>query len=153
MATRQVSHEVTIARDPEAIFDYITDPSRWHEWSPSYLPTNRSFRAQASGQQFDIVAKQPLLPLLPLKVTSTLHYVVSRTDRPYLWEVEADSDLVDIVTSYTLSRAEEGTVCKRHLRYATKHWLRYAEPLFLKTRIASRAQSSLEQLKMNLEPH
>lgn len=151
MASHQFFHEITIQCDPEAVFDYVTDPNRWHEWFSSSLPANLVVEAQTPGESFEVKTAQRLLKFAPFKLVRSLHCTISKSDRPYLWEVEAESALVSAVTSYTLSRAEEGTIFKRQFHYTTKGWLSYAEPLFFRRRIASQARESLEKLKEKLE--
>lgn len=151
MATQQFFHETTIACEPEVVFDYITAPRHWHEWFSSSLPSRVKVEAQRAGQRFEMMTAQRPLGFAPFKLPYPLHCTVSKSDRPYLWEVEAESDLVTAVTSYTLSHTEEGSIVKRQFRYATKGWLRYAEPLLFRKWIVSQASQSLEKLKKNLE--
>lgn len=150
MASRQFFHEITIACRPEAAFDYLTNPNRWHEWTAS-LPAKLDVEPQIPGRHFEVKTVQRPLKFLPIKVARLLRCTVSKSDRPYLWEVEAESTLVSAITSYTLSQAEEGTILKRQFSYTTKGWLRYAEPLLFRRRIMSQARQSLEKLRQNVE--
>ena len=42
---RVIENTIDIARSPQQVFDYVTQPWRWHEWHPS----SRSARAQPSA--------------------------------------------------------------------------------------------------------
>jgi hypothetical protein len=154
MASRQFFHDIIVACDAEDVFDYVTDPGSWHEWSsasvpPSTVPPSQP-SAQKAGSQFQVQTVQRPIPFLPLTFSHTLTCTVCKLDRPYLWEVAAESPLVETITSYTLSRCEEGTTLKRQFRYTPKSWTRIAEPL-LRRRIQRHTAASLSNLKSALE--
>lgn len=151
MATRQFFSEVIIHCEPEEVFDYITDPQYWREWFSSSLPARLDVDGQSAGQSFQVKLDRRLFRFAPVRPPRSLRCTISKSDRPYLWEVVADSEQVQTITSYTLSRSDEGTVCKRQFRYSTKGWVKYVEPLFLRRRIRSQARRSLEKVKSNAE--
>lgn len=151
MASQQLFHEITIACDTEVVFDYVTDPVYWHEWFSASLPTEADFNPQLAGEQFRVQTVQRPVKLLPLTLSHSVLCTVCKCDRPYLWEVAAKSPLVEAITSYTLSRAEEGTILKRHFRYTPRRWLRYAEPALFRRRVRRQATESLSRLKTALE--
>lgn len=150
MTSHQFFHEVTIACATEVVFDYITEPACWREWFSASLPTAQDINAQRTGEQFRMVTVQRPATTIPFSLKHTVTCRVCKCDRPYLWEVAAESKLVEAITSYTLSHAEEGTILKRHFRYTPRSWLRYAEPIF-RRRIREQAQASLANLKAALE--
>lgn len=151
MPSRQFFHEITIACAPESVFDYVTDPNRWNEWFALTLPAKLDAEPQAPGQRFEMKTVQQLFKPLPIKLVRSVQCTICKSDRPYLWEVAAESGLVSTITSYTLSRADEGTILKRQFSYTTKGWLRYAEPVLFRRRIVSQAQKSLYRLKDKVE--
>jgi uncharacterized protein YndB with AHSA1/START domain len=150
MASHQFFHDITIGRDTETVFDYVTDPASWHEWFSASLPAKGNLDAQRAGEQFRLETVQRPAKIIPLPFRHTVTCTVCKCDRPYLWEVSAESPLLEAVTSYTLSRSRHGTLLKRHFRYTPKHWLKYLEPVF-RQRIRQEAQKSLANLKTALE--
>ncbi|MCW8196603.1 SRPBCC family protein [Proteobacteria bacterium 005FR1] len=151
MMGQQFFHEITIACDTETVFDYVTDPVHWHEWFSSSLPDKRELNPQLAGEQFRVQTMQRPLSLLPLALSHSVVCTVCKCDRPYLWEVTAESPLVEAITSYSLSRSEEGTILKRQFRYTPRRWLRYAEPALFRRRVRQQARESLSRLKAALE--
>lgn len=147
----QYFHEITIDRDPEAVFDYVTDPSRWHEWFSASQPARINLDPQKVDESFELATTFRMLPGLPFHITQDLKCRVSKCDRPYLWEVEAESQLLRAITSYTLSRNNGGTVLKRNFCYAFNHRYRVLEPVLFRRRIAAQAELSLQRLKGRLE--
>lgn len=151
MATRQFFNEVVIHCQPEDVFDYITDPRHWRDWFSSTLPPRIDIDGQAPGESFEITMERKTFRFAPLPLPYSMRCTISKSDRPYLWEVMADSEQVQTISSYTFSRSEEGTVCKRQFRYSTRGWMNYLEPLFLRRTIRSQARRNLEQIKRNVE--
>lgn len=151
MASQQFFHEITIACDTESVFDYVTDPAYWHEWFSASLPTEGDLDPKSAGEQFRVLTVQRPIKLLPLTLSHSVLCTVCKCDRPYLWEVTAESPLVEAITSYSLSRSEEGTILKRQFRYTPRRWLRYAEPALFRRRVRHQARESLSRLKMALE--
>lgn len=147
----QYFHEVTVRRQPEQVFDYVTDPNRWHEWFSAAKPARVDFDAQKAGESFDLSTSYRLFSFLPFHLIRDLRCRVSKSDRPYLWEVEADSPMVKAITSYTLSRVEEGTVLKRQFSYRFKGRYRYFEPWLFRRRVTAQAELSLQRVKQCLE--
>lgn len=144
-------HEVTVARDPEAVFDYVTNPNRWHEWFSASQPARIDLDPQQPDETFELNTSFRLLPFLPFRLMQDMHCRVSKSDRPYLWEVEAESPMVRAIASYTLSRGEGGTILKRKFCYSFKGNYRLMEPLLLRRRVAAQADLSLQRLKQQLE--
>lgn len=151
MFSHQYFHEVTVARAPEAVFDYVTDPNRWHEWFSASRPTRVDLNPQQAGESFQLTTSFRWFPVLPFQLVQDIQCRVSKSDRPYLWEVEAESPIIKAITTYTLSRVEEGTILKRQFTYCFKGAYRYLEPLLLRRRVSAQAQLSLERLKQRLE--
>lgn len=151
MASQQFFHDITIACDAISVFDYVTDPRCWHEWFSASLPITTDLNPQQTGERFPVKTVQRPIRLLPLGLSHTLLCTVCKCDRPYLWEISAESPLVDAITSYSLSHADSGTVLKRQFRYTTKRWLRYAEPVLFRKRVQRQARESLSNLKAVLE--
>ncbi|MGQ9427547.1 SRPBCC family protein [Gilvimarinus sp. F26214L] len=151
MATHQFFHEITIAREPEVVFDYVTDPKRWHEWFSLSTPPTVETDGQTPGDRFTVRTVRRGPQFLPFSLVRSVCCTITKSDRPYLWELEAQSVILDAVTSYTLSHSEEGTVFKRQFSYTTKGWLRYVEPVLLRKAIAVQSRRSLERLRDKLQ--
>jgi hypothetical protein len=151
MSTQHFSNEVQIDCDPKSIFDYVTNPNKWHEWYPSSQPSNKEYRASEVGQTFEIVTVQKPITSLPFTIKKTLTYTVSKSEHARIWEITATSDLVDSTTSYTLTPLANGTSFKREFRYVTKSWLKIIEPISLRKSIIAQARAGLDNLKARVE--
>lgn len=150
MTSHQFFDDILIDADAETVFDYVTDSACWHEWFPMSLPAPADLDTQRAGLQFQIQTVQRPASIIPVSLRHTVTCTICKCDRPYLWELSAESLLVEAVTSYTLSRSEQGTILKRQFRYTPTHWLRYVEPVF-RQRIRQQARTSLAKLKAALE--
>lgn len=144
-------HDIVVAREPETVFDYVTNPNRWHEWFLASQPASIDLDPQQPDETFELMTKYRLLPFLPFRLMQDLHCRVSKSDRPYLWEVEAESPMIRAIVSYTLSRGEGGTIIKRKFCYSSKGRYRLMEPLLLRRRVANQLNLSLQRLKQQLE--
>lgn len=151
MSDKYFSHEVEIACDPETIFEYVTNPNRWHEWYPSSQPTNEEYKAQETGQKFEILTVQRPIKALPFEITKQLAYTVIKSEPASIWEISASSDLVNSTTTYTLQKIKKGTLFKREFKYTTKGWLKIIEPILLRKSIFSQAGEGLNNLKARIE--
>ncbi len=151
MSAQYFSNEVQIDCDPKSVFEYVTNPNRWHEWYPSSQPSNKEYITSEVGQKFEIVTVQKPIKLLPFKIKKALTYTVSKSEHARIWEITATSDLVDSTTSYTLTPIANGTAFKREFRYITKSWLKIIEPILLRKSIVAQARVGLENLKARVE--
>ncbi len=151
MSTQHFVNEVQINCDPESVFEYVTNPDRWHEWYPSSQPSDKEQRASEVGQKFEIVTVQKPIKLIPFTIKKTLTYTVSKSEHARSWEINATSDLVDSTTSYTLTPLANGTSFKREFRYVTKSWLTIVEPILLRKSIIAQARAGLNNLKAMVE--
>ncbi|SDU15900.1 SRPBCC family protein [Halopseudomonas salegens] len=151
MSAQHFLNEVQIVCDPESVFEYVTNPNRWHEWYPSSQPSNKEYRASEVGQTFEIVTVQKPIKLLPFTIKKALTYTVYKSEYAKIWEVTATSSLVDSTTSYTLTPIANGTSFKREFRYVTKSWLKIIEPIFLRKSIIAQARVGLNNLKARVE--
>src|SRR5690606_27895280 len=151
MASHQFFHEITIARQPEVIFDYVTDPNHWHEWFSPSLPAQVEVDAREAGSRFQVGIMQRPFPPLPIRVERRFDCVVTKVDRPYLFELEAHFEMMDAITSYTLSTTEGGTVFTLQFRYTVLGWLHFSEHFIFRRRAMHRALISLVGLRQRLE--
>src|SRR5690606_3535643 len=100
---------------------------------------------------FQLHTTHRVIRFLPFHLVRELHCHVSKSDRPYLWEVEAESTMVKAITSYTLSRVDEGTLLKRQFSYRFKGNYHFFEPWLFRRRVTAQARLSLRRLKQCLE--
>ncbi|GAA6133212.1 hypothetical protein NBRC116188_00010 [Oceaniserpentilla sp. 4NH20-0058] len=140
-----------IACDPKLIFDYVTNSNRWHEWYPSSEPSNEQYFANEVGHKFEIVTVQKPISILPFLIKKTLSYTVSKLEYGKIWQIHASSDLIDSITTYTLTPIKEGTLFKREFRYTTRGWLSILEPVLLRKNIIFQASAGLNNLKEIIE--
>ncbi len=151
MSEQYFSNEVKIACEPNLIFDYVTNPNRWHEWYPSSEPSNDEYVANEVGHKFEIVTVQKPISILPLSIRKTLNYTVSKFEYAKTWEINTSSNLLGSITTYTLTPIKEGTLFKREFRYTTRGWLSILEPILLRKSIISQAFVGMSNLKEIIE--
>jgi len=70
-------NEIEIAVTAKDLFNYVTQPWLWHEWHPSSISAKAAHSFLATGDDFEeIIEVQPLAPLPPRLVRTTLYEVI-----------------------------------------------------------------------------
>jgi hypothetical protein len=73
------------------LYDYVTQPWRWHEWHPSSRSARASVSVLAAGDTFDeVIELQPFAPL-PIRLRRETHYRVEVVERHRAFEVFGDT--------------------------------------------------------------
>lgn len=136
----RISQERFIQAPTEAVYDYVTQPDRWHEWHPTSLGaetgTSGSLPVGARFTEF--------IDLLGIRVP--MSYRVQIALRPDEFKTVFTSLAVDGSIHYFLQAHRDGTLFKRVLIYETE--LQLAS---LHERMIELSSVALDQLKQRLE--
>jgi uncharacterized protein YndB with AHSA1/START domain len=136
----RISQERFIQAPTEAVYDYVTQPDRWHEWHPTSLGaetgTSGSLPVGARFTEF--------IDLLGIRVPMSYRVQIAR--RPEEFKTVFTSLAVDGSIHYFLQAHRDGTLFKRVLIYETE--LQLAS---LHERMIELSSVALDQLKQRLE--
>ncbi|MFL1544623.1 SRPBCC family protein [Pseudomonas sp. O39] len=136
----QISQERFIQAPPEIVYDYVTQPDRWHEWHPTSLSADTGTTGSlAVGARFT-----EIIDLLGVRVP--LSYRVQVACRPSEFKTVFTSLAVDGTIHYFLQAYRGGTLFKRVLTYETELQL-----ATLHERMIALSAIALDQLKHRLE--
>ncbi|MGR3885661.1 SRPBCC family protein [Pseudomonas sp. 1152_12] len=136
----RISQERFIEAPIELVYDYVTQPDRWHEWHPSSLGANTGTTGPLpAGARFT-----EDIDLLGVRVP--MSYRVQIAHRPSEFKTVFSSLAVDGSVHYFLQAHRDGTLFKRVLTYETE--LQLAS---LHERMVELSLIALDQLKCRLE--
>ncbi len=97
-----IRHSIDIGCSPQALYEYIAQPWRWHEWHPNSKSAEAQNKALGKHDRFEEVYEIRVLPFLPLKLRRLLQWRVV-AEMPYsYWEIEATTKdgLINIAYNY-----------------------------------------------------
>ncbi len=138
-----------MARAPDVVYDYVTQPWRWHEWHPNSRSASHSDTPLLPGSSFDeVIAVQPLAPL-PWTLRRQTRYVVEQAIRPNLWQVRGQMGDGWLVIRYELQADGNGTRFDRTLTFETHGPTRLLMPV-LKRQMARMSALALANLSQKL---
>ena len=148
---RVIENSIDIARTPQQVFDYVTQPWRWHEWHPSSQGATASAEVMSAGETFDeVIRLQPLSPL-PLTIRRQTHYRVDEAQPGVCWQVTGEANGGKLTIRYQFSdNGQGGTRFFRRLSYEVKGPLRLFDRL-LYPRMCQLSRVALANLKEKLE--
>lgn len=146
----QIVSEVHIDRVPRQVYDYVTKPSRWHEWHPASKSAIESTTNLQTGDRFLETASMKPIPFLPVILRRQIDYVVVQSSAPHLWEVSGESNALELRIRYELHE-DNGTHFRRQLQYTVKGGLSIIEPFLIRPKMERQSQQALLNLKRVLE--
>ena len=136
----QICQERFIQVPVEVVYDYVTQPDRWHEWHPTSLGAETGTTGSLpAGSRFTEV-----IDLLGVRVP--MSYRVQIAHRPSEFKTVFTSLAVDGSIHYFLQSHLGGTLFKRVLVYETELQL-----ATLHGRMLELSAIALDQLKQRLE--
>lgn len=125
----QLHHSIHLAPPPDAVYAYVTQPWRWHEWHPNSRSASHSPEPLMAGSSFaEVIAVQPLAPL-PWTLTRQTHYQVELAEPPRLWQVRGQMGDGWLVIRYALQPDGTGTRFDRTLTFETTGPVRLLTPI------------------------
>ena len=136
----QISQERFIQAPIDAVYDYVTQPDRWHEWHPTSLSADTGNTGSLPiGTRFT-----EIIDLLGIRVPMSYRVQIAR--RPSEFKTVFTSLPVDGSIHYYLRAHQGGTLFKRVLTYETE--LQLAS---LHERMVALSAIALDRLKQRLE--
>lgn len=146
----QLTNTIEIHCTPEALYRYVTQPWRWHEWHPNSKSASASVETLEAGDTFDEeIELQPLSPL-PFRMRRQTRYEVHVAEPFKSWEVKGETKDGWLSIRYEFQPCDGGTLFTRTLTYEIRGLSRLLMPL-LKNRMAGQSLIALSNLKKKME--
>ncbi|WLH66280.1 SRPBCC family protein [Pseudomonas sp. FP2309] len=137
---KRISQERFIKAPIDTVYDYVTQPERWHEWHPSSL----SAETGTCGPLLAGARFTETIDLLGVRVPMSYRVQIAR--RPDEFKTVFTSLAVDGSIHYFLQPFRDGTLFKRVLSYETELQL-----TSLHARMVELSDIALDRLKQRLE--
>lgn len=145
-----LQNQILINAPSRQLFDYVTQPWRWHEWHPNSRSANAEVEVLQVGDHFDeVIEVQPLAPLPP-KLQRQTHYVVEVSEPHRHWQVKGDTGDGWLVIRYDLFPEGEQTRFERTLTFDVRWPTRLLLPA-LERQMRRTSAVALGNLKERLE--
>lgn len=145
-----LKNSILIAAPCQPVFDYVTQPWRWHEWHPNSLSAKAEVDRLQVGDHFDeVIEVQPLAPLPP-RLQRQTHYVVEASEPHQHWQVRGDTGDGWLVIRYDLTGDGHQTCFERTLTFDVRWPTRLLLPA-LKRQMRRTSGIALGNLKVKLE--
>jgi uncharacterized protein YndB with AHSA1/START domain len=142
-----IRNAVTIARDPDTVFAYVTTPGNWPKWHPASKAvsgaTDHSLELGERVTEDFVVAGR----------TGRVVWTVAKRDSPREWIIEGDVDgrKAGVIT-YSLTAVAEGTRFERQLIYPSPNLLfAMLNRVSIRSRIEQESDQAVRNLKRVLE--
>lgn len=136
----RISQERFINAPLETVYDYVTQPDRWHEWHPTSLGAETGTSGSlGAGSRFT-----EMIDLLGVRVPMSYRVQIAR--RPDEFKCVFTSVAVDGSIHYFLQPFRDGTLFKRVLTYETELQL-----ATLHERMHELSAIAMDRLKQRLE--
>jgi hypothetical protein len=149
MAT-ELTNSIDIRSTPEAVYQYVTQPWKWHEWHPNSRSATGPGHPLKVGDTFnEVIELQPLSPL-PVRMRRETAYQVLEAEPFRAWTVEGQARDGWLRIRYRFRCIDGGTRFTRTLVFQTRGLSRVLM-LFLKKRMARQSLIALTNLRNRLE--
>jgi hypothetical protein len=150
MQEHHLENEITIQRPPHAVYGYVTQPWRWHEWHPASESATPSAHPLVAGDHFEEEVSMRPIAWLPWRKRSHLRWTVIHTESPLVWEVHGTSPAIDVRVRYQLA-GDKGTRFRRTFHFTVKNWMRHVARSVVIPRMRAQSAEALQNLKRKLE--
>jgi len=145
-----IHNQIEIAVSTEDLFNYVTQPWKWHEWHPSSKSAQAAHSFLATGDEFvEVIEVQPLAPLPP-RMARTTSYTVIESVPFHTWKVEGRMKDGWLRIRYDFEAQDELTLFTRALSFDISGINRILKPL-LKSKIEKISVVALQNLKQIVE--
>jgi len=145
-----LTNAIEIHCTPEALYRYVSQPWRWHEWHPNSRSASSSVDILQVGDRFDeVIELQPLSPL-PFRLRRQTRYEVIEAEQHRSWEVRGETRDGWINIRYEIQSFTGGARFTRTLTYEATGLSSLLMP-FLKSRMTEQSEIGLANLKSRLE--
>ena len=146
-----IRHTIEIGCPPKALYNYIAQPWRWHEWHPNSKSAQSHAETLGKGDTFSEVYEIRVLPFLPLRMRRLLHWRVVEEKPCNFWEIEARARDGRINIAYDYEPVEAGVRFTRTVRFELSGLTALLTPI-LKRRNTAMSVVALANLKRVMEP-
>jgi len=145
-----IHNQIEIAVSTEDLFNYVTQPWKWHEWHPSSKSAKAAHSFLATGDEFvEVIEVQPLAPLPP-RMTRTTSYTVIESVPFHTWKVEGRMKDGWLRIRYDFEEQDELTLFTRALSFDVSGINRILKPL-LRSKMEKISVVALQNLKHIVE--
>ena len=145
-----IHNQIEISVSAEDLFNYVTQPWKWHEWHPSSKSAKAAHSFLATGDEFfEVIEVQPLAPLPP-RMTRTTSYTVIESVPFHTWKVEGRMKDGWLRIRYDFEEQDELTLFTRALSFDVSGINRILKPL-LRSKMEKISVVALQKLKHNVE--
>ncbi len=141
-----IRHTIDIDCSPRALYEYIAQPWRWHEWHPNSKSAQVQNKALGKGDTFDEVYELRVLPFPPLTLHRLLHWRVVEESPYTYWEIEATTKDGLINIAYNYEPASDAVRFTRTVKFSLTGITRLLSPL-LKKRNTEMSEVALANMK------
>ena len=137
--TVTMQHSVDIARSPEEVFAWVSTPRRWPEWHPYPIAIMGPEGSLRVGSRFEYAGGR----------AGSLQWEVMAARAGQMWQTRARGKHgLELLVTYECSGTASGTRFVRTLEYRFGSlWVRLADLLFVRKRIASDSVALLNKLR------
>ena len=142
----QNTNRVHIDAPITSVYQYITQPDKWHDWFPhsksAKTPGGSLIRGQTFSERVTVN-----------KIDALFDYVVVEAQAPSLWRVEFTSKSIIGSIQYQLQETIDGTLLTRSLEYFPVPADKSEQLMLAKlaTQVQPTSIKALLQLRKNLE--
>jgi hypothetical protein len=143
-------HEIDIKCSTEQLFNYVTQPWRWHEWHPDSKGACAGRQVLSVGDTFDETIEIQPLPPLPLTLTRHPRYVVLESMPYSRWSAEGSFSDGWLSFRYEIEPTNTGVVFRRTMRFEVRGLMRLLVPL-VRMKQERKSRAALAALKRLME--
>ena len=145
-----IHNEIEIAATAKDLYNYVTQPSRWHEWHPNSRSAKAANSYLATGDEFsERVEIQPLAPFFPAMKRS-IAYTVTESVPFHTWQAEGQIKDGRIRIRYDFAEKGGVTFFSRSVVLDVTGMTRLLLPL-LKSRMEKLTMIALTNLKEKMQ--
>jgi Sec-independent protein secretion pathway component TatC len=145
-----IHNEIEIAATAKDLYNYVTQPSRWHEWHPNSRSAKAANSYLATGDEFsERVEIQPLAPFFPAMKRS-IAYTVTESVPFHTWQTEGQIKDGRIRIRYDFAEKGGVTFFSRSVVLDVTGMTRLLLPL-LKSRMEKLSMIALTNLKEKMQ--
>jgi len=145
-----IRHTIDIDCSPRALYEYIAQPWRWHEWHPNSKPAQGRQTELSKGDTFEEVYEIRALPFLPLTLRRLLQWRVVEESPYTYWEIEATTKDGLINIAYNYEPAGDAVRFTRTVKFSLTGITRLLSSL-LKKRNTEMSEVALANMKRVME--
>jgi uncharacterized protein YndB with AHSA1/START domain len=146
----ELTNTIEIGCPAEALYRYVTQPWRWHEWHPNSLAAQANADVLAAGDRFEEeIELQPFSPL-PYRMRRRTNYTVLVAEPFRRWQARGEARDGWLEIRYAFEDADGATRFTRTLVFETRGLSALLMP-FLRGRMSGMSERALRNLKDRME--